>query len=82
MRVRADFGGALAIFANHVDRWRSPATVVDASIVLEDRHKILFLVGVQQVAWNGRKVQEGSFHVFTVSLSLPFATTSVCVCFM
>lgn len=76
----ADFGRVFAILANHVDRW-CPSTGVDI-VVLQDRSGILSLVRVQQVAWNRRKVQKGSFHVFTVSLALPFATTSVCQSFM
>ena len=78
VRVRADFGRVLPIFADDVDRRRSPASAVQ-----QDRHEILFLAAarVQQVARDGREIEEGSFHVSTVSLFFllrrPF---HMCVC--
>lgn len=80
--MRANFGASLAILSYHVDRRRASVRYnVDGNTLLQDWRKILSLAGIQQVAWNGREIQKGSFHVFTMSLEVPllrrrFATVS------
>jgi hypothetical protein len=79
----ADFCGAFAILSYYVNRRRSSAASVDDGAILKDWHEIFSLAGIQQIARNGREIQKGSFHVvFSISLSLPYATASVCECFM
>ena len=68
----ADFSGAFAIFSYNINRWYSSTDCVIGGAILKDRHEIFSLAGIQQVAWNGREIQKGSFHVFTILLSLPF----------
>ena len=76
--MRADFGGTFSILSYNINRRRSSAAYVADGVLLKNWHKIFSLAGIQQVTWNGREIEKGSFHVFTISLFLPFATEFFC----